>query len=173
MMPSLTTLFGVVTLDGQKYLEQVQVFPLEITIASQNQVLTNQTYTLPGVAPFLLKGLSRVTISPRGNYSNVWTTDRLFRFKLFSQPGSTWFFSGGLGIFDDRVFDRLCFGSGQFPYMLIPPVPVNASGTLMYEVEDVAGFGTDPVLDYPYKIYIAMQGSYLLPANVKNGTLQS
>jgi hypothetical protein len=82
--------------------------------------------------------------------------------------GSTWFFSGGLGVFDDRIVDTLCFGSGQFPYMLVPPIPVHASGSLIFEVEDMRPL-VDPLNQinpyFPYTIQFGFHGSLLIPAN--------
>ena len=96
------------------------------------------------------------------------SVDRRFRFKLNNAEGSNWFFSGGLGVLDDRVVDTLCFGSGQFPYMLIPPIPVHASGSLIFEVEDMRPL-VDPLNQinpyFPYTIQFGFHGSLLILAN--------
>lgn len=161
--------FGVITLDGVSYIERPQIFSVQNTITQPFQVFTNQRLTLPGIADFLLKGLTRDILIANPVLGEDKSQDRRFRFRLVNAEGSTWFFSGGLGIFDDRVVDALCFGSGQFPYMLIPPVPVHASGSLIYEVEDIGEFGTgpEPVPPnyYPYTIHFAFHGSLLIPAN--------
>ena len=158
---------GVITVDGKQYIERPQIFSLELPITQANQVYTNQRLTLPGIADFLLKGLTRDILSPPGPLGPHpdQSRDRRFRFRLVNAEGSTWFFSGGLGIFDDRVVDALCFGSGQFPYMLIPPIPVHASGSLIFEVEDLGIFGNQPVepLYYPYTIHFGFHGSLLIP----------
>ena len=164
--------FGTITLDGITYIERPQVFSLELPITTANQVYTNQRLTLPGVADFLLKGLTRDILSPPGPLGPHpdQSRDRRFRFRMVNGEGSTWFFTGGLGIFDDRVADSLCFGSAQFPYMLIPPVPVHSTGSLIFEVEDLGIFGNQPVEPdyYPYTIYFAFHGTYLIPANTSS-----
>src|SRR5215472_1254092 len=152
--------YGVVTLDGLQYIERPQIFTLDLTVTQPFQVFTNQRLTMPGVANFLLKGLTRDITIPPGDWPA--SNDRRFRFKLTNAEGSTWFFSGGLGIFDDRVIDTACFGTGQFPYPLIPPVPVHASGTLIFEVEDM-GVWFPPAGALPYTIHFGFHGSYLIP----------
>ena len=153
--------FGMITLEGKKYLERPQIFGAEVTVTSSLQVLTGLRLSLPGVADFLLKGLSRACIPAPPVVGGF---DRYFRFRLYNQEGTTWYFSGGLGIFDDRLMSTLCFGSGQFPYMLIPPIPVHANGNLFYEIEDI-GWGLDgpAAWSYPYTIHIGFHGSYLIP----------
>src|SRR5215475_146422 len=150
--------FGVVTLDGIAYKETPQVFAIEIPMQTEGELLTNQRLTLPGVANFLLKGLTRDFIDQFGQ-----PTIRQFRFRMNGTEGATWFFSGGLGLLNDRVFDSLCFGSGQFPFPLVPPIPVQAAGSIIYEVEDADS--VDPVLGIftPYTIAMAFHGTYLIP----------
>lgn len=148
--------YGVVTLDGQQYVERFQLFVADVTVSQPKQVFTNQRLTLPGIANFLLKGLCRDITQPGLPDSQ----DEAFRFRLYNSEGTTWYFAGGLGVFDDRVFDNLCFGSGQFPYMLVPPVPVHASGSLIYELEDM---GFRSIGDYPYIVHLGFVGAYLIP----------
>jgi len=162
--------YGVITLDGVTYIEHPQIFTLELPVTTAGQIFTNQRLTLPGTADFLLKGLSR-DILLGSNWSPTYISqsqDRRFRFRLNNAEGSNWFFSGGLGIFDDRVVDTLCFGSGQFPYMLVPPIPVHAAGSLIFEVEDIRPL-VDPLnqisLYFPYTIQFGFHGSLLIPAN--------
>lgn len=163
--------FGLITLDGVSYLERPQIFCLEIPITQPFQLVTNQRLTLPGIADFLLKGLTRDTLIPPGipDPTHPQNQDRRFRFRILNGEGSTWFFTGGLGVLDDRVIDTLCFGSAQFPYMLIPPIPVHASGSLIFEVEDIGVFGgpIDPDY-YPYTIHFGFHGTYLIPANTSS-----
>ena len=154
-MPSVpSNTYGVITLDGSQYVERFQLFVMENTITTSRQVITNQRLTLPGVANFLLKGMTRDFTTPTVQGS----ADRRFRFRILNQEGSTNFFSGGLGMYDDRAYDNICFGSGQFPYPIIPPIPVHASGSLIYEIED-SGLGTL----YPYTIHFGFNGTYLIP----------
>jgi hypothetical protein len=150
-------IFGVVTVDGVQYIEQPRLFTLEVPITQPFQVLTNQQFTLPGVANFLLKGLSRDVVF--NNQSNALIR---FRFRISNTQGSTEYFSGGLGVINDRVFDQLCFGSAQFPYPLVPPVPMHAAGTLVFEIEDVSGVT-------PYTICLGLHGTYLIPAQKQTG----
>src|SRR5215469_10706098 len=97
--------YGVVTVDGIQYIERPQIFVTELTVTGIKQLFTNQRLTLPGVCNFLLKGLTRdITIS-RYIEDKPGSQDRRFRFRLMNGEGSTWFFSGGLGIIDDRVID--------------------------------------------------------------------
>lgn len=142
--------YGVITIDGQQYIERAQVFPLDLQMNVNFQVLTGQRLSLPGVANFLLKGLTReVTI-------NGVSQTRRFKFRLGNSDGTTWYFSGGIGSTTERVLDTLCFGTAQFPYPLIPPIPFSAGANIMFEVEDMSG-------QTPYVINFAFHGSYLIP----------
>ena len=156
--PVATPTIGVITLDGQQYIEHVQIFPYEVTISRPGQVITQLRLTLPGVANFLLKGLTRYVMRP----GELVSQERHFRFRMLNMEGSTWYFSSGLGIFDDRVVDSLIFGNAQFPFPLIPPIPVSANGSLFLEVEDM-GLTTGIAGYTPYTIYFAFHGSYIIP----------
>lgn len=155
--PSPIPVYGQVTLDGQPYIERPQIFVADIQINMQKQVFTGLRLTLPGNADFLLKGLGRDITEPGLPNSQ----DELFRFRLVNAEGTTWYFTGGLGIFDDRVMSTLCFGSGQFPFPLIVPIPIHANGSLIYEIEDM---GLRDPTHYPYIIHLAFYGVYLIPA---------
>ena len=161
-MPSASnnpgTLYGAITLDGIQYIERHQVFVTEVLISAPFQVVTNQRLTLPGVANFLLKGMTRDFTTPPLPPE----TPENFRFRMINSEGTTWFTTGGQGVSDDRAVDDMCFGSGQFPFPLIPPVPIHSTGTIVYEVEDLGIFPI-PAL-YPYTIHFGWQGSYLFPA---------
>lgn len=144
--------FGQVTIDGQQYIERAQIFPSANDITIANQVLTQQKVNLPGVANFLLKGLTReVTVSGL-------SSARRFRFRLGNSDGMTWYFAGGIGGDTQRVVDTLCFGTGQFPYPLIPPIPYSAAASIVYEIEDISG-------NVPYTINFGFHGSYLIPVS--------
>lgn len=142
--------FGQVTVDGQNYIERAQIFPVSINITTNNQVLTGQRVALPGVANFLLKGLTRET-----TVTGVSTAIR-FLFRLGNSDGMTWYFSGGLGATTDRVIDTNCMGTGQFPYPLIPPIPYSAAASILFEIEDISAKA-------PYVINLGFHGSYLIP----------
>lgn len=142
--------YGVVTIDGQQFIERAQIFPQDLQITTNFQILTQQRVTLPGVANFLLKGLTReVTV-------NGASDSRRFKFRIGNSDGSTWYFAGGIGSTTDRVIDTCCFGSGQFPFPMIPPVPYSAGANILFEVEDISGAA-------PYTINFAFHGSYLIP----------
>lgn len=154
--------YGVIIRDGTPFVERPQIFGQEVTITTPNQELTNQRFTNPGVATFLLKGLSRDIQFP--GQPDVIFFDTNFFFRITNTEGSTSFLSGGLGIFDDYVIDNCCFGTGQFPYPLIPPIPVMASGSLLFDVKDNNPFNST-VPPYPYTISFAFHGSLLFPLN--------
>ena len=142
--------FGVLTIDNAQYIERAQIFPQDFTVSVNFQISTGQRVTLPGVANFLLKGLSRETTT------NGVSSNQRFKFRLGNSDGMTWYFAGGLGSTTERVIDTSCMGTGQFPYVLIPPIPYSAGANIMFEVEDVSG-------NAPYVINFAFHGSYLIP----------
>lgn len=142
--------YGVVTIDGQQYVERAQIFPMDLNITLNFQILTQQRVTLPGVANFLLKGLTReITVAGI-------SSPRRFKFRLGNSDGSTWYISGGIGSSTERAVDTLCFGSGMFPYPIIPPIPYSAGSNIVFEVEDISGGA-------PYTINFAFHGAYLIP----------
>jgi hypothetical protein len=143
--------YGVVTIDGQDYVERAQVFPAIVNITTNNQILIAQRVVLPGVANFLLKGLTRETVDALG-----FSQALRFRFRLGNSDGGTWYISAGIGEPNDRVIDTAVFGTGQFPFVLIPPIPYSAGANITYEIEDVSG-------QAPYVINLAFHGSYLIP----------
>lgn len=145
-----STQYGVVTIDNQQYIERAQIFPVTIDISTSLQLFTQQRVTLPGVANFLLKGLTReVTVAGI-------SAQRRFRFRYGNSDGTTWYIAGGIGATTDRVVDTSVFGTGQFPYAIIPPIPFSAGANIMFEIEDLSGLP-------PYTINLAFHGSYLIP----------
>lgn len=153
--------YGVITLDGQQYVERYQLFVQDHVITAPFQVLTNLRLTMPGVANFLLKGLVRDFTNAQGLPDSI---NNDFRFRLVGSEGTTWFLTGGLGVFDDRAIDANCFGSGQFPFPLIPPIPVHGTGSLIYEIEDIGFYATSHPEFYPITIHLGFVGNYLFPA---------
>lgn len=173
-----TNTFGVITLDGVQYIERPQVFAWKVTIEVAFQRLQNQAITLPGESNFLLKALTRDSVAQAplvGTSVPIGSQDRRFQFRLNNAQGSSNYLTGGLGILNDPVVDTMCFGNGQFPYLLIPPIPFAANASMIFEVTDM-GFGVPPMIPppppgdiyyftyYPYDIHFAFQGSYLIPA---------
>ena len=142
--------YGVVTIDGQQYVERAQIFPMDVNITSSYQVLTQQRLTLPGVANFLLKGLTR-DVTKNGLSESI-----RFKFRLGNSDGSTWYISGGVGSTTERAVDTLCFGSAMFPYPVIPPIPYSAGANIVFEIEDISN-------NAPYTINLAFHGAYLIP----------
>ena len=166
-----TNTYGVITLDGIQYIERPQVFTYRLEVNIPYRKFTGLNLTLPGQSSFLLKALTRDSVAPGPlplQPVPVGSQDRRFQFRLNNQQGTANFVTGGLGILNDPVTDTMCFGNGQFPYLLIPPIPLAANATLVFDVIDL-GFGDlgAGVLNpdyYPYIIYFAFQGSYLIPA---------
>ena len=67
-----------------------------------------------------------------------------------------WYISGGIGSTTERALDTLVFGSGMFPYPIIPPIPYSAGSNIVFEVEDISSAA-------PYVINFAFHGAYLIP----------
>lgn len=152
-------MFGEVTIQGKRYTERYQEFPVEVAVTTNLQVIPNQRFTLPGVANFLLKQLTRkVYASIAGVITDV-TGTYPFKFKFGNSDGSTWYVGAGIGSLVDRVIDSCIFGTGQFPLTLVPYVFFTSGASMMYEVEDVSNIATTN----HYTIYIGLIGSYLIP----------
>jgi hypothetical protein len=149
--------FGIITIDNQQYIERVQIFPQDVQVTSDFLILTQQRVTLPGVANFLLKGLTRETTT-----AGLSTSNR-FKFRLGNSDGTTWYFAGGIGATTDRVVDTCCMGTGQFPFPIIPPIPYSAGASVLYEIEDLGG--SNIATNGPYTINLAFHGSYLIPVS--------
>lgn len=143
--------YGTVQIAGKTYLEREQTFPLIVanTVALGVQ---QGSLVLPGTADFWLKALTRETIVAGASAA------RRFLFRLGNSDGSTWYQSGGAGGTTDRVVDTLLFGSGQFPFVLNPYIYYNASGSIKWEIQDIANAAD-------YTIYFAFRGAYLVPVN--------
>lgn len=153
--------FGIITIDNQQYIERVQIFPQDVQVTSNFQILTQQRVTLPGVANFLLKGLTRETTTNGVSSSNR------FKFRLGNSDGTTWYIAGGIGANTDRAMDTVCFGNGQFPFPIIPPIPYSAGANILFEIEDLGGSAIPT--NGPYVINLAFHGSYLIPVASGNG----
>jgi len=143
-------MLGTVTIDGKEYVERYQCFPAQTTITVNGEVQTNLSVVFPGIAGFLLKGLTREIIV--GGFAVA----RPFRFRFGNSDGSVRYVGGGVGSLSDRVVDTLIFGNGQFPFPLIPHVFYTPTGSLLFEVEDISW-------NVPYTIYFGFHGSFLLP----------
>lgn len=145
-------MFGMIEINGKRYIERQQTFQATVSVTSSGQLLLNQSLVLPGVADFLLKARVRSVVNSSG--TQVYN---LFRYREGNSDGAVWYMSAGTGSTNDRVLDPLCFGTGQFPFPVVPGIFFSKSASIMYDIEDVSQ-------TVPYTIYIAWIGSYLIPA---------
>jgi hypothetical protein len=151
-------MYGQITINGQTYTTRWQIFPYEVQVASNGQIIYTNAL-LPGVANFMLKGLTRATVK-----SNAVVTTCPFKCKIGNSDGTVWYSQGATngtlgsnsptGGSIDRVLDSLMFGSGQFPYPLPVPLFYSASSSIKLEIEDISN-------QSPYTIYFGFHGSYL------------
>jgi hypothetical protein len=144
-------MFGVIEINGQKYVERVQLFPFRVAVTVGLSILQNQRLVFPGVAPFLLKALTREVVDGAGA-----PAIRRFKFKFGNSDGQIYYSAAGTGQTNDRVIDTSIFGTGQFPYYFIPGIFYSMNGNFLYEVEDVSN-------TVPYSIDVTLHGSYLMP----------
>lgn len=144
-------MFGMLEINGKKYVERQQTFQATVSVTSAGQLLLNQSLVLPGVADFLLKARVRTVIDNAGAqaFNN-------FRYREGNTDGGVWYQSAGTGNTNDRVLDTLIFGNGSFPFPVVPGIFFSKSASIMYDIEDVSQ-------TVPYTIYIAWIGSYLIP----------
>lgn len=150
--------FGQITIDNQSYVERLQIFPAEVEVTKNFQILTQQKVTLTGVANFLLKGLTREITN-----NGIPVGAIRFKFRFGNSDGTNWYIAGGIGAPSDRVLDTLCFGSGQFIYPVIPPISYAAGGSITFEIEDIGSNVGNPLFVFPYTINLGFHGSYLIP----------
>ena len=141
---------GTVTINGVEYQERYQMFPAQFTVAVGLSLTQNLSLNFPGIAGFLLKGLTRTVIAAGVVAANP------FAFRFSNSDGSVNYIGGGINAVNDRVVDSLIFGSGQFPKILIPHIYFTPTGTLQYEIQDLSNV-------VPYTIYFGFEGSLLLP----------
>lgn len=144
-------MFGMIEINGKKYIERQQTFQATISVTVAGQLLLNQSLVLPGVADFLLKSRVCSIVNNAGTQAF-----NLFRYREGNTDGGVWYMSAGTGNTNDRVLSPLVFGTGAFPFPVVPGVFFNKSASIMYDIEDVSTV-------VPYTIYIAWIGSYLIP----------
>lgn len=145
---------SIVTIGGQSFAERWQILPFEQAVTVSLQTISPINIPLPGSYPFLLKALTRETVSAAGA-----SVDRRFKCRIGNTDGGTWYSQAGRGGTTDRVLDSLLFGSsGAFPYVVIPALFYSPNSSIMMEVEDVSQ-------TVPYTIIFAFHGSYLIPVN--------
>lgn len=148
---------GIQTINGNEYIEKVQIFPIWLQNVASNALLLNQQVATPGNYMFRLKALTRLTI-----VAGV-PTVRPFLFRLGGTSDTSWFTGGAVplntsGVQTDRVLDSNIFGTGQFPFPLIPDILFPAGSNITFEIQDVSNNG-------PYDIHLAFHGTYLVPIN--------
>ena len=144
-------MFGLVNIDGKNYVERFVALPQDVVVTVQNQVLIGQRLVLPGVAPFVLKGLARESVA-----AGV-IVARRFRFKFGNTDGGIWYSMSGTGGLNDRVVDTMIFGSGQFPFPVTPNIIYSSQASITYEIEDMAAAAV------PYTIHMTFYGAFLIP----------
>lgn len=146
-------MYGVVEIDGRQYLERWQIIPFQQLMDADNLVVQPRI-PLPGVYDFRLKGLTRDILD-----DGVSDLTLRFRCRIGNTDGDVRYSQGGLGSTTDRVLDTLMFGTGQFPYPVIPPIFYGKNAAIILELEDLTGAATAE----PYTIVIAFHGAYLIP----------
>ena len=163
---------GIFTFNGQQYVEKPQIFPIWLQNVANNQVLLNQQVATPGTYMFRLKSLARDVIVYAGGSSLNGVGSRAsrpFLFRLGGTSDTSWYYGGAVplntsGVQTDRVLDTNCFGSGQFPFPLIPDILYPAGSNITFEVQDVANNGN-------YDIHFAFSGAYLVPLDTATNSL--
>jgi hypothetical protein len=152
-----TPMYGVVEIDGNRYLERWQIIPFQQLINVNNQVV-QANVSLPGIYDFRLKALTR-DILDADNLSNL--VDYRFRCRIGNTDGDIRYSQGGVGSITDRVLDTLMFGTGQFPYPVVPPIFYGKNASIILELEDLTGNAAEA----NYTIVMAFHGAYLIPVN--------
>ena|ERR1700704_5233837 len=144
---------GIVSIGGQNFTERWQIVPFEQAVTTSLQVISPINIPLPGSYAFLLKGITRETVSAAGA-----SVDRRFKVRFGNTDGGIWYSEAGRGGTTDRVLDSLiCGSSGAFPYVVIPQLFFSPNSSIKMELEDVSQ-------TVPYTIIFAFHGSYLIPA---------
>lgn len=143
-------MFGIVKIGGVSYVERPQVFPEQLNVTVALARINNQNLVLPGVAKFMLKGLARQVIA--ANAPAV----RAFLWRFGNTDGGLWYSSAGTAGASDMVIDTNIFGSGQFPFPLVPHILYEPTANINYEFEDLSN-------TVPYVVHFAFYGSYLIP----------
>lgn len=144
-------MFGMIEVNGKKYIERQITFNTTVSVTVAGQQILNQSLVLPGVADFLLKSRVRAVVNAAGAQAY-----NLFRYREGNTDGGVWYMSAGTGNTNDRILDPLVFGTGAFPFPVVPGVFFNKSASIMYDIEDVS-------LTVPYTIHLGWIGSYLIP----------
>lgn len=144
-------MYGSIEIEGRQYQMRQQTFNEVVNITANGQILANNQMQLPGVADFLLLGLTRGVIK-----DNLLDNTVRFLFRLGNTDGNIWYNSAGNVGTNNRILDTLTFGDGRFPYPISPGIFYGASSAIPYEIQDISQ-------NQPYVIHIGFQGAYLVP----------
>ena len=145
---------GLVAIDGQNFIPEVQVYTSQQSITSNGQLLYARV-TLYPQNPFLLKAITRVVLNSTG----TGTADRRFKFRLGNSDGNVYYIQAGVGdTTGDRILDTNIFGnSGAFPYVFSTPIYFCPGNAILYEIEDVSN-------NAPYQVALGFHGEVLIAA---------
>jgi len=157
MGASPNPMYGVVEIDGRQYLERWQIIPIQQAMTTDSQAVTLRV-PLPGVYDFRMKGLTRDILDSSDHNKSDLTTFR-FSVRFGNTDGDVRYSQGGLGSTTDQVLDTRIFGTGQFPYPVIPPIYYGKNAAIILDLTDLTGNATSA----PYLIVMAIHGSYLIP----------
>lgn len=144
-------MYSVLEINGKKYVERAISFQATVSVTSAGQQILNQSLVLPGVADFLLKARVRSVVNAAGTLAF-----NLFTYREGNTDGGVWYMSAGTGSTNDKILDPLVFGTGAFPFPVVPPVFFSKTASIMYDIIDVSQ-------TVPYTIYLGWLGSYLIP----------
>lgn len=139
---------NIITIKGRNYVARYVELPFEQAISSGLQLVPNARLVMPGVAPFLLRGLKGTTL-----VGGV-VTARAFKFRFGNTDGGIWYAQAGQGGTNDRILNSLIFGTGQFPKVIDPPIIFQPSASIPMEFEDVSN-------NAPYTISLSFEGCWL------------
>lgn len=149
-------MYGELTINGQTYIERNITLFQDVTVTAASEVIRNRRVQLPGTAPFVCKGLVRVTLTAAG--VDITATQR-FRFRYGNNDGNIWYVVPGVGGTNDRAIDLLMFGPNRaFPGLTLPFNYFTPNSVIPFEVEDING-----AANVPYTIQLGFIGSYLFP----------
>ena len=147
---------------GKKWIKKPFVYDAIQQVTVDNQYIQNAQISLLGQSAFILTQMTRTIIS-NATLADI-TATRRFLFKLKNSRGAEVYSSGGNNATQDMVLDNLIFGNGQFPVLMLPPIPFEPSGSIQFEIQDL-GVATAN----PYTIYFGYKGWLLLPEADKPG----
>jgi hypothetical protein len=150
-------MYGVVEINGQQYLERWQVIPAEFTFNQNNQTI-RMIVSLPGLYDFRLKALTR-DILDAANKSDF--INYRFAIRIGNTDGDIRYSQGGVGSSTDQVIDTCLFGTGMFPYPVVPPIFYGKNSGIVLEMTDLTGNAA--AANFTPKF--GFHGAYLIPTS--------